>query len=67
MIFYKDKTTYDNKTEAPFFPNTPNLEPRFLHQLNEAEYAEISNVNIHLFIQAHLETFFGPGTTELVQ
>ena len=67
MIFYKDQATYANMTEAPFFPNTPNLEPRFLHQLDDAEYAQISNVNIHQFIQAHLETFFGPGTTQLVQ
>jgi len=67
LLFYKDVATYNNMTESPFFPNTPNLEPRYLRQLNNAEYAAFTSLAIHQFIQAYLEGFFGPGTTQLVQ
>jgi hypothetical protein len=67
MIFYKDKATYDGQVEAPFLPNNAGLEPRYLRQLNNAEYAAFTNVAIHQFLQVYLEGFFGPGTTQLVQ
>ena len=67
MLFYKSKATYDSTTEAPFLPNNPNLEPRYQKQLNNAEYAAFTNTAIHQFLQVYLESFFGPGTTQLVQ
>ena len=66
MLFYKDKASYDGLAASPFQPNNPNLEPRYLKQLNNAEYAAFTSLAIHQFIQTYLESFFGGGTTQLV-
>ena len=66
LLFYKSKADLDNGRDT-FFPNNPNLNARYLKQMNNAEYAAFTSLNLHQAVQIYLETFFGAGTTTLVQ
>jgi hypothetical protein len=67
ILFYKNKSSFDGNVDAPFQPNNANLQARFSKQLTNQEYSNITNINLHQFVQNYLETIFGVGTTQLVQ
>lgn len=67
MLFYKDKPAFDNGTATPFQPNNPGLQPRFLMTLTLQQYVDFTFLMLHQFIQQYLETFFGPGNTQIVE
>lgn len=64
ILFYKDKAAFDNLAD-PFRP-TLAVDQRHQVQLTDQQYANFTNLSIHQLVANYIETFTGPGTTQLV-
>lgn len=63
ILFYKNEADFDN-LGAPYQPTVDIT--RYYLKLDSGEYGQLSVQSIHQLIQTYIETFLGPGSTEII-